>query len=156
MNITIIAVDEEKGIPGKKPGTSYDKLTVTYKDQDNKVASKQLFSFTAKDVYQTLLKAEKGDTFSIDMEKENGYWTWKAVHRQDGTVKSETTVNTYKPSYETAEDRAKKQIYIIRQSSISSAVELLKDHGTPEERSPEAVLAVAKQFVNFVLGDDNV
>jgi hypothetical protein len=58
-----------------------------------------------------------------------------------------------KSNYETADERAARQVMIVRQSSISNAVALLKT----EKHTPttEEVLAVAKQFENFVLGKSN-
>ena len=58
-----------------------------------------------------------------------------------------------KSTYETPEERAKRQVLIVRQSSLSSAIELLKT----DKKSPTVpeVLQVAKQFEAYVFGNDD-
>ena len=52
-------------------------------------------------------------------------------------------------NYETKEERAQRQVYIIRQSSISSAVELL---GTGAKTAD--VIATAKEFEAYVFAKE--
>lgn len=52
-------------------------------------------------------------------------------------------------NYETKEERAARQVYIIRQSSISSAIDLLKD----SKPTVEGVLNVAKQFEEYIFSE---
>jgi hypothetical protein len=82
------------------------------------------------------------------------------VHRQDAMPESMTSAASSgyvrpaptKPSYETPEERALKQVYIIRQSSIASAVDHLKGmKGAPA--SADEVLFLAKRFENHVMGN---
>jgi len=53
-------------------------------------------------------------------------------------------------AYETAEERAKKQVYIIKQSSISNAIEIAKTDGIG--LSVPGVLAIAQELTDWVLG----
>lgn len=147
-SITIVAVDIEEVAKGQK---TYQSMSVAFKGEDGKVDAKKLVSFaTDKLVWDTLAKAKKGDTFSVDQEKnEAGFWTWTAVHRQDGPVAQKGQLAPMKPTYETPEERAKRQVMIVRQSSISSAVELVKDHG--KQPDPAKVIEVAKMFEAYVL-----
>lgn len=136
-------------VPTAKGG--YKAMSVAFKDlSSGKVDAKKLVSFSAdKGVWETLAKAAKGDTFSVDTEKdEKGYWQWVGIHRQDGAPKA--TVVPTKPTYETPDERAQKQVYIVRQSSVASAVELLKDHG--KQPNPDEVIKVARQFEAYVFG----
>jgi hypothetical protein len=152
MNITIIAVDKEDTTKGK---ATWQTLTVTYKDKDNKATAKKLMSFsTPKEVWETLANSSKGDTFSVMATKDDkGYWQWSEISRQDAVVGQQTppTKVPIKPTYETPEERAQKQIYIIRQSSIASAVDLLKDHG--KQPNVDEVLKVARAFEAYVTGN---
>lgn len=160
LNISVIDVTIDD-VPSAKGG--YKKMSVAYKAHNSKtgkeqVDSKSLVSLYAdKGVWAALEKASKGDTFSVELAKnEKGYWDWVGIHRQDGAIadtppKTTGWVAPTKPTYETPEERAKKQIYIVRQSSIASAVELLKDHG--KQPDPEVVIKVAKQFESYVFGD---
>lgn len=104
--------------------------------------------------------------------KENGYNQWTAATKSDGSAPNVGTINsaspTYAPNpagarpgmtttaspkstYETPEERAKKQIYIVRQSSISNAVDLLSV-GQKSPPDVKAVLEAAKQFEDYVFG----
>lgn len=148
---------------------SYNKMMVTFKNlESNKVEVKQIMDFASADVYKRLETAEKNDLFVIDLEKKPGkdgksYWTWVGIHRDDGTAPApvETPVaaagNTVKGS--TWDEKNKldrdrfefdkeKQALIIRQSCLSSAVDLMKDHG--KQPDVQAVLEVAKQFEVWV------
>lgn len=152
IQIQFISVDlENKG--------KYTQAEVAYKDlAQNKIASKKLFSFGNKDVYQTITGAKKGEIYNIEMQKnDKGYWDWiKAgtsntvdTNTQDTTTAPQSkSFSTPKSTYETAEERAKKQVYIVRQSSITSAIALLKtDKKAP---SVDEVIDVARAFEAFV------
>lgn len=151
-HIQIISVDTDDVTSGKN---TYKVMTVTHKNlSTNKVDAKKLLSFAAdKGVWETLSKASKGDSFSVDEEKDpKGYWQWIAIHRQDGNVAPPPAANPApaKPSWETAEERAQRQVLIVRQSCISSAVELCKDHG--KQPNPDQVIQIAKAFEAYVFG----
>lgn len=153
-HITVIAVDVEDAT--SKNGKKYKQATVTHKDASGKVDNKKINDMFHKDVFETLVKAEKGDTFSVEQEKNDaGYWNWVAIHRQDApvgqqAVPAKSFPTPTKPTYETPEERAQKQVYIIRQSSVASAVELLKDHG--KQPDVAEVIRVAKAFETYVFG----
>lgn len=137
----------------------YKQAEIAFKDlAKGQVSSKKLMSFTNPVVYKTLVDAKNGEIYTIDMEKnEKGYWDWiKAV-----TSTSVDTSNAVPPSkanvapkstYETPEERAKKQVYIVRQSSISAAIDTLKT----DKKNPTVaeVINVAKQYEDYVFGLD--
>jgi hypothetical protein len=160
INIEIVVVDKSS-VPTKKG--SYEVYDVTFKSLDfKKVESKKLLSFaTDKEVWKTVGDSQKGDVFAIDREKDDkGYWQWVSIARQDGAVggtasasKPSSSVTT-KSTYQTPEERAAVQLYIIRQSSIASAVNLMREHGTNDERTPISIIAIAKQFESYVLGEN--
>lgn len=144
---------------------SYNKLMVTFKNLDSgKVEVKQVMDFASPEVYKRLTSATTNELFVIDLEKKPGkdgkeYWTWTGIHRDDGVAPTpvETPVaakgvNTY--AEKNALDRERfefdkeKQALIIRQSCLSSAVDLMKDHG--KQPDVQKVLDVAKQFELWV------
>ena len=155
VNIEVIDVDYAD-VPKKKGKGTYGKLTVTHKTDEGKIEAKACMDFaTPKDVFARLRESKKGDTFAITREKDaNGYWIWTGVDTQVSTVGKPAAANSpsvgsySKPQYETADERAARQVYIIKQSSIASAVELLKH----KDASPEQVIAAAQVFVDYVLG----
>jgi len=146
----------------------YDKLTVTFKNLDNggKLEVKPIMSFVAPDVFNRLKDAKRDDLFNITTEKKPGsdgksYWTWTEIHRDDGTAPEPVVTpasapagktNTYAENNEINRERLafdrEKQPLIIRQSCLSSAVDLLKDHG--KQPDVAKVLEVAAAFENYV------
>ena len=138
---------------------SYEKMTVTFKNlANNKVEVKNLMSFgTPKEVWDRLAGAQKNENFSITTEKDaKGYWQWKELARDDSPapdpVETPKKVGTWDEKNKLDKERfdfdKTKQHLIIRQSCLSSAVELLKDHG--KQPDVETVLNVAKQFETWV------
>lgn len=146
--------DENKG--------KYNMLTVDFKNlKFDKNESKKIVSFTNKDVYNTLKGASSGDEFTVTAVKGEQYWEWQAVHAR-GEAPAEVATSapaassgkaatpTPKSTYETPEERAKKQLYIVRQSSIGAAINLLKTEKVIPSVSD--VLATAKEFEAYVFG----
>jgi chromosomal replication initiation ATPase DnaA len=138
----------------------WNQVEVTYKNlSTDKIELKNIVSFSNKDVYNTLKDSNKNDIFDVKAEKnDKGYWEWTAVTvgvdtPEDVTAKKETGGTPYKSTYETPEERALKQVYIIRQSSIASAIALLKND--KKATTSSEVLALAKEFENFVFGNSN-
>jgi hypothetical protein len=129
----------------------YNQLTVNY-SADGKDQQKKVMSFTFKDVYETLKKTQAGDAFDIKLEKDGKYWNWteaKSLGKEDvptGTMVSKKGAG----GWETPEERAARQIYIVRQSSISNALAYLALHKNAEELSVSTTLEIAKQFEDFV------
>lgn len=151
QQINIEVIDVEYSTPPTKSGKgTYDLLTVTFKNEEGKVEAKKVLGFaTPKDSFMKLRQAVKGDTFAIVREKnDQGYWDWKEVDTQTMPVNKPAAAPAYqKPTYETPDERAQRQVYIIKQSSIGHAVELLGQGAEPEE-----VIKVAEKFVNYVMG----
>jgi hypothetical protein len=164
MLINIIDVAQPQTSTNRN-GRQYQSLEVTYKDDQGRVSSKKLMSFSNPDVFRTAQTWEKGDSVNIAMEKDDaGYWNWTAV-LADGEVApaptsqsvaaSSTSDSKAKPTrvtgsnYETKEERALRQLMIVRQSSLSNAVATLATHGKP--LSSADVVALAKQYERFVM-----
>lgn len=153
IQIKVVAV-EVSTVPTAKG--SYQIAEITYRNLtvDNKVETKKVFSFTSKEVYDTLKNAQPNDTFTIvRVKNDKGYWDWSKIAAGDvlpeggPVVKAATPVS--KSTYETPEERAKKQVYIVRQSSISSAIETLKT----DKKNPtvDEVISIAKIYESYVL-----
>jgi len=134
-----------------KNGRSYQSIEVTYKDDQGQVKNKKLMSFSNPSVFNHIKDLTKGDQINLRTEKDAaGYWQWIGIEG-DKTVAIETKTTPQAggrvtgSNYETKEERAARQVLIVRQSSLSSAVELLGPG-----KSVEEVLAVAKQFEDYV------
>lgn len=160
MDFVAEIVDVSQVASTTKSGKPYTLLEVAYK-RDGKMDGKKIFPFGDKEVYNKLKTLVKGDVVTITSEKEGEYWEWKRV--QSGTVSQPTSTATTstgsstraavpapKSNYETAEERAERQKIIVRQSSISNSISLLKtDKNHPKL---EEVLATAAKMYAWVMG----
>ena len=124
MRITVISVQVET-VPTAKG--SYQKAAVAYKDEKGKITGKNIVSFVYPEVWKLISIAQNGDVFDVVNEKIKDNWNWTSATRAvEGSTPAQQSsapvAKEYKSTYETPEERAKKQVYIIRQSSLSSAI----------------------------------
>lgn len=130
----------------------YKSVEVAFK-QDGKVAGKKLVSFTNEAIFAQVQTLKPGDVVDVTMEKDkNDYWQWTAIvpagSNGETTVTGKAVVESVANSsrgqtgrvtgsnYETPAERASRQRYIVRQSSIANALkfmELAKQKPTREE-----------------------
>lgn len=139
--------DENKG--------KYNQLNVGYLDiNSGQEHTYKLMSFVNKDAYTLLKSAKADDEFNVTCNKnDKGYWTWEDVSVLGSQVKTVKANTTPRSTYETPEERAKKQLYIVRQSSITNAVAMLQAAGDKKTPiNPDTVIHVAKQFEAYVFG----
>ena len=161
LNIEVIKT-ESTTVPTEKG--SYQSLVVTYKNlADGKPDSKKMLSFDkdSKAAFKALTGAKDGDIFDVVSEKVGDYWKWKSASmagKSNGVANAPTTggykgTTSPKSTYETPEERAKRQVYIVRQSSIANAIDTLKtDKKVP---TVAEVIDVARQYEAFVFGNDS-
>ena len=168
MLIKIVSVSSEAKQSAK--GTSYKAVTVDYRDQNNKINSKTINVFGAqKRTGEILSEATAGQFYEVTTVKNDaGYWDWTDARIADGQATSPVSSRQYegaKPAasgsasssgrgFETPEERAKKQVYIVRQSSLANAVATLSV-GVKSPPAPEDVIKVARLYENYVF-DTNV
>lgn len=131
----------------------YKQLEVAYKGGDGKVSSKKIMSFAAPDVFKILSNSKQGDTFSVTTVKnDKGYWEWTAANTGGEVVGTKSAAGVSpRSTYETPEERANRQVLIVRQSSVSNACEFFKLN-PKKSPSVQEVLEVAKTFENYVFG----
>ena len=151
-----------------KNGRQYQSVEVMYKNDQGQAQNKKLMSFANPAVFKAAQEWQKGDVIHVSTEKDtNGYWQWTAVGGADDTTDTggssapATQGNAAKPTtrvsgsnYETSDERAARQVMIVRQSSLSNAVATLNIKGTKDltESPSQAVIALAKLYEGFVLG----
>lgn len=156
MQIQIIATSVETKPTSKG---SYQQLEVTYKNltYQGKVESKKLMSFGANaSAFTALSDASAGSQWNVTVVKNaQGYNDWTAVSpttAADPATPSKPPIpektQMGRSTYETPEERAQRQILIVRQSSLASAVATLTVGA--KSLKPEDVVAVAKQYENYV------
>lgn len=163
MNITILSVDI-KTVPTAKG--SYQKAEVAYKNNSyqGKVEGKSVMSFgAAAPSFKVLQSAQSGETYEVEIVKSvAGYNDWVGMTKADagapspqaapagaGTI-NKTTSTPVRSTYETSQERAEKQVFIVRQSSISAAINTLSLGAKKLE--PDAVMKLAQTYADFVFG----
>ncbi len=145
----------------------YQQAKVSYEETGTgKVTSKTLLSFLHEDVFKTITNASMDDVFTIEMQKEPGkdgkeYWQWITATKGEAAPPSATSVgktgtvasSSPRNTYETPEERAQKQVYIVRQSSLGHAIETIKV-GSKTQPNPNEVVELAKFYEKYVFGLD--
>ena len=155
MIVTLIDVGTPQSV--KTARGSYQSLEVSYKNEQGQVQGKKLMSFANPSVFKDIQTFAKDDRVEIEAYKDdNGYWQWRNVKKEgDGASSKSSSTSTTRvtgSNYETKEERAARQKYIVRQSSISSAVQLLT--AGDKTATVEDVLSVAKQLEDHVFGEN--
>lgn len=156
MQLTIQEVTIEEVKKGNnKP---YYKAIVVY-TSGGKNSTKQIMSFANPQVYAAIKDALPGSEWEVDVKKEGDFYNWVAAKPAGGETTAPRAAaatsaiggRTAPSTYETADERRIKQMYIIKQSSIANAIDYVKASGENPISVPE-VLFVAQQFVDFVYG----
>lgn len=158
---TVISVENGVTI-SKRAGGSYQGSRLTYRDDTGKI-NEQAFhenSFKFAPALKASLQSLKpNDVVIIEKEKPEGSQFWKvtAIIKQagGGSMTSAPAQASPKSTYETPEERAKKQVYIVRQSSITAALGYLELSKT-KVASPADVIGVAKVFEDYVFDNKPV
>jgi hypothetical protein len=143
-----------------KNGKSYGILQVAYRS-DGKLQEKKLMSFSNPQVFKHIEGLSKGDVVNVRTEKDaNGYWQWTAI--EDGASPSQkpSTPSTASAgatrvtgsNYETPEERAKRQQYIVRQSSLTTAISILGVGAKSLDK--QQVLSLAEELEQWVFRVD--
>lgn len=165
MNITILNVSVNT-VPTAKG--SYQVADIAFKNNTygGKVEGKKIMSFGAgKAAFEVLSVAQPGSTFEITTNKnDKGYIDWVSVQAAAQAGGNAVPVSGVAPkpagsvgaaaprgNFETAEERAQRQVFIVRQSSIASAVSTLSA-GSKAALKKEDVVATAKFYEDYVFG----
>lgn len=155
MIITIINVGAPQAVPGKK----YSTIEVAYKDEQGRVQGRKLMSFSAPTVFNTVKNLVSGDKADVTLTKEGEYWNWTNIRKlEEGEAapvatsaapsKTESFAQSSTNRYETAEERAARQRLIVRQSSLSNAIDVLSVGAKAVKK--EDVLTLAEEFTAWV------
>lgn len=172
MQFQISVLNVEKLSKTTKTGNSYFQIEVSYKELGTgKVSSKKIMPFgSTADAHKKLIDAKQGEVFTVTAEKGEpnaegkSFWEWQGVVQaapgSAAPAASAPTSNSASApaarsggSWETPEERAAKQVLIVKQSSLSAAVAML----TTGAKSPPDVAKVkelAQELTDFVFGKE--
>ena len=136
----------------------YKVAEIAYKTDDGKTKGMKVLDFVQKDIFATLKDVKAGDVLNADFEKNaKGFWQFASISktgdRSDVTAASPpvSEATKSKGNWETSEERAARQVMIVRQSSLAQAVnysDLIKN----TKADLEDIVAIAKVFEAYVLG----
>jgi hypothetical protein len=150
ISIEIISVGQPSAVK------TYKVIEVAYK-KDGKIEGKKIMSFTNPGVFAAIQKLTPGQVVSVGLEKNDaGYWQWVSIGAVEATSApvGATAVSSApaRSNYETSEERANRQILIVRQSSLGHAVATLSV-GSKGVKGGD-VIALAEQYAHYVLNGD--
>lgn len=150
MQVTVIDVAQET--LSAKNGRTFQQLVVSYKNDKGMAQAKKLVSFANPDLFKAAKSWTKDQIINVKTVKNDktGYWDWVGLEGET-VAESKPTASATRvtgSNYETKEERAARQVYIIRQSSLATAVDLLG-----QGVSTDTVIETAKVFETYVLGN---
>jgi hypothetical protein len=140
MQIKILEVGNVSTLQGKKG--AYSLFTLKY-EADGKARDRKIMSF-AKEVYGELLKSTPNEKYEIGLKQNGDFWDWVSITKlasSDGDSAVGRPAAKSGGNWETSEERARRQVYIMRQNALTNAVAYCSDSATVGQ-----VLKVAAQF----------
>lgn len=136
-----------------KEGTFYQ-YTLKYVDlANNKDFTRKMVGVKdAKLSYDAFKNAKPGELYDVNVVKnENGFWVWETVAKIDGDASGPAgfavgvAPAARTGTWETPEERARKQILIVRQSCLAQAVAFVGNGTLVDD-----VIERAEQFEEWV------
>lgn len=153
-------VNIENVVKGK---ARYSKAAVTY-TYNGEARTQNIMSFTNPAIFKAV-QEKVGQEVEIQITKNAaGYNEWaslddigsgaSASSPPEGapTKAAQPATRVTGSNYETPAERAARQVYIVKQSSISAAVALAANN--KEKATPAEIIATAQTFVDYVFEKD--
>ena len=145
-------------------GKNYKVCELGYRTEEGKVKAMKIFGFgDSKGVFDVASKLQSGEIVEAQFaQNDKGYWQFSSL-TPTGTKEAADKGNTHSPAsasrgnWETPEERAARQVMIVRQSSLSNAVAFFASRepkGTTADA--KAVVELAKFFEGYVLDKPTV
>ena len=165
MNIigTVVTIEHDVQI-AKSGGGSYTGTRLAYRDSSGSLKEQNFHEKALKfnkAVNNGLQELSPGDPFTIVKEKEGEYWNVKQVFKGSAspeqapqaskTASSKPAPTSTGGNWPTAEERAQTQVHIIRQNSVTNAVNYINAIGDKKAK-PSDVIKIAKEFEAFIHG----
>lgn len=160
MKVKILDVNIENVVKGK---SRYSKAAVTY-TYNGEARTQNVMSFTNPQVFKTVQDSVGQEVEVTVIKNGAGYNEWSSVDPVGSGPSAQVPSSAPTPStapqstrvtgsnYETPAERAQKQVYIVKQSSISAAIALATSN--KEKQTAAEIIATAKEFVDFVFDVD--
>lgn len=150
MQVKILNVDVENVVKGK---SRYSVATVAYMS-GGEARTQKIMSFANPDVFKKVQELVGQETNVTVTKNDGGYNQWSAIGADAGQAPAAPTTGAPAATtrtgstYETPAERAAKQVYIVKQSSISAAIALVANN--ENKYSPSEIIDIAQVFVDYV------
>jgi hypothetical protein len=152
-------VTTENVVKGK---SRYTKAVVDY-TYNGEPRKQTMMSFSNPGVLKQVQELTPGQEIEVEVGKNDaGFNEWKSINVsgavQESGSKSATpvgaaTTRVAGSNYETAVERANRQVLIVKQSSLSAAVATLAP-GAKAALDPDEVIALADRYKEYVFNSD--
>lgn len=158
MQVQIRNVNVEWAGEGRK---KYGKAVVEYA-YNGEARKQNVMSFSNPDVFKKVQELT-GQTVEVELAKnDKGYTEWRSVNTSSGATGTGASPNGSAPAttrvsgsnYETKEERAARQVLIVKQSSLSAAIAILTP-GAKAALDKDAVIALAQGLTDWVFSKEN-
>ncbi len=157
---SVSVTDEKK--PGAKQGYQKAVVIYTYNGDPRK---QTIVNFSNPSIFKTVTQdLTPGQEIEVDVVKNaGGFNEWKSINAGTNSATSMAvpsssgapapSTKVVGSNYETREERASRQVLIVKQSSLSAAVATLSP-GAKASLDPAAVLELAEKYKDWVFAQD--
>lgn len=153
MKITFQSVDIENVVKGK---SRYSKATVQY-TYNGEPRKQSVMSFSNPTVFKQIQELQPGQEIDVQLTKNDaGYSEWASISTGAAPAATQApnaasaATKVVGSNYETRDERAQRQVFIIKQSSLANAITVLTT-GAKAPPAAEEILALAERFVDWVV-----
>lgn len=164
INGEIVYVSEPKEETGKGNNT-YHKIEVIYKlDGDKTPRTQIIMSFVNPGVFKDIQDFDAGDPIWVERAKNAaGYWQWNKVSKEPlesegndspapkaSKGREEKGGKVVGSNYETPQERGRKQVFIVRQSSFDRAMDSRGDLDPTKKTDLAKIFTLAENIEAWV------
>lgn len=141
-----------------KADKGYTIVELAYKTEDGKTKGMKIFGFgPQKEVAEVAKAAKAGEVLeAVFQQNQKGYWEFASLKSTGEVVGASvptgggSTGGASRSNWETSEERAARQVLIVRQSSLSTAVNFCEV--AKIKPNVDDVIGYAKMFEDYVMG----
>ena len=154
--MTQVTIQEVNVSTITKGKNSYQEANVTYTTDRGENKTKKVLSFSNPAVFAILAKIKHPTKIEYE---HNGapYYNWTKVTEVTEEAVASTARTPAKSGYvdqrETSVERAKRQVMIVKQSSLSNAIAWCDMTGV-KDISTDELIEIAQRFVDWIVGTD--
>ena len=154
--MSIVTIQDVKISTVQNGKGGYSVADVVFTDGRGENKQKKVMSFSNPAVFAFLSKIKSPTKAQV----ENGgapYYNWTKIEPASSEVTGSAPAasprsTTYNDNRETSEERARRQVMIVKQSSLANAISYFEAINAAPD-GPEHVIEVAQQFVDWVMKD---